>query len=111
MPTYLIHYSSEIGLKGHNRRDFINQLRRNVRRQHPAVTAVEHLMGRLVAENPRAEDFSDVFGVAWWAEVTVVPAEVEAMTAAALFLRTSDSPSRSSIMFAIKIPYFTSFSF
>ena len=84
MPTYLIHYSSEIGLKGHNRRDFINQLRRNIRRQHPAVTSVEHLMGRLVAESPQAEDFGDVFGVAWWAEVTVVPAEVEAMTAAAV---------------------------
>ncbi len=84
MPTYLIHYSSEIGLKGHNRRDFINQLRRNIRRQHPAVTAVEHLMGRLVAQSPEEENFSDVFGVAWWAKVQALPPEMEAITAAAV---------------------------
>ncbi len=84
MPTYLIHYSSEIGLKGHNRRDFINQLRRNIRRQHPAVTSVEHLMGRLVAESPKAEDFGDVFGVAWWAKARALPAEMGAINAAAV---------------------------
>ncbi len=84
MPSFLLHYSSEIGLKGQNRRDFINQLRRNIRRQHPAVTSVEHLMGRLVAQSPQAEDFSDVFGVAWWAEVRVLPPEMPAIVAAAV---------------------------
>ena len=83
MPIYLLHYSSEIGLKGHNRRDFINQLRRNIRRQHPQAT-VEHLMGRLVARSPQEEDFGDVFGIAWWAKAEALPADMEAIQAAAV---------------------------
>ncbi len=86
MPTYLIHYSSEIGLKGNNRRDFINQLRRNIRRQHPAVTSVEHLMGRLVAESSQQEAFDNVFGVAWWAEAQTLPADIVAIREAAVAL-------------------------
>ncbi len=86
MRTYLIHYSSDIGLKAQNRRDFIRQLRRNIRRQHPAVQSVEHLMGRLVALSPQEEDFSDVFGVAWWAEARRLPLDWDAIVAEAVAL-------------------------
>ncbi len=76
MPVYLIHYSSEIGLKGKNRRDFISQLQRNIRRQL-GVKQVEHLMGRLLVADPRPEvDFSRVFGVAWWASVQAGPPDM-----------------------------------
>ncbi len=84
MPVYLVHYSSEIGLKGKNRRDFITQLRRNIRRQL-GVSSVEHLMGRLVVEDERPDlDFSRVFGVAWWAEAIPVAPDMAAIKAEAV---------------------------
>ncbi len=79
MPLYLIHYSSEIGLKGKNRRDFIGQLQRNIRRQL-GVGRVEHLMGRLLVEDERSDlDFSRVFGVAWWTQAAAVPQDLSAI--------------------------------
>ncbi|HEY57250.1 MAG TPA: tRNA 4-thiouridine(8) synthase ThiI [Anaerolineae bacterium] len=84
MVIYLVHYSSEIGLKGKNRRDFIDQLRRNIRRQLK-VHQVEHLMGRLVVEDERPDlDFGKVFGVAWWAKAVAVPPDIEAIKAEAV---------------------------
>ncbi len=84
MPLYLIHYGSEIGLKGKNRADFIRRLQQNLRRQL-GVRRVEHLMGRLVVEDERTDlDFARVFGVAWWAEAVAVAPEMQAITAEAV---------------------------
>lgn len=72
MPLYLVHYGSEIGLKGKNRSDFIHQLKRNIQAQLP-VERVRPLHGRLLVESPRDDlDFSLVFGVAWWTRPLVV---------------------------------------
>ncbi len=72
MPLYLVHYGSEIGLKGKNRVDFIRQLRRNIQAQLP-VEKVSLLHGRLLVESPHEDlDFSRVFGVAWWTKPLVV---------------------------------------
>ncbi len=72
MTLYLVHYGSEVGLKGKNRADFIRQLERNLRAQLP-VEKVRFLHGRLLVESPREDlDFSFVFGVAWWAKPMVL---------------------------------------
>jgi len=69
---YLIHYSSDIGLKGKNRPDFIRQLKQNLRRQLP-LRDIRMLQSRLLARGPRPDlDLSRVFGVAWWAVPRVV---------------------------------------
>ncbi len=83
MPLYLVHYSSEVGLKGQNRGAFIRQLQRNIRAQLP-VTKVQFWQGRLLVESPHEDlDFSRVFGVAWWTRPHVVePATPEALHAA-----------------------------
>lgn len=84
MPLYLIHYGSEVGLKGKNRGDFIRRLQHNIKRQL-GVRWVEHLMGRLLVEDERPDlDFSRVFGVAWWAEAVAVAPEMAAITAEAV---------------------------
>ncbi len=73
MPIYLVHYGSEIGLKGKNRGDFLRQLQRNIQAQLP-VERVHLLHGRFLVESPRDDlDFSRVFGVAWWTRPLVVP--------------------------------------
>lgn len=69
---YLVHYGSEVGLKGKNRMDFIRQLERNIQAQLP-VERVRFWHGRLLVEGAQSGlDFSRVFGVAWWTEPLVV---------------------------------------
>ncbi len=69
---YLIHYSSDIGLKGKNRPDFVRQLKANLRRQLP-LRRVQEVQSRLLAWGPTPDlDLSRVFGVAWWAVPRVV---------------------------------------
>ncbi len=69
---YLVHFGSEVGLKGKNRGDFIRQLERNIRAQLP-VERVRFWHNRLLVESPEPDlDFSRVFGVAWWTRPLVV---------------------------------------
>lgn len=74
---YMVHYA-EIGLKGKNRPDFERQLVRNIRRQHP-VTGVRRLPGRIVVESEVPLYLGDVFGLAWWAEARLLPADLGAI--------------------------------
>ena len=79
---YLIHYSSDIGLKGKNRPDFVKQLKRNLRRQLP-FERVWEVRGRLLAEAARPDlPVHRVFGVAWWAVPRSVPPTWEAIVQA-----------------------------
>ncbi len=83
---YLIHYSSDIGLKGKNRGDFIKQLKRNLRRQLP-LQQVREVRGRLLAWGPRPDlNLARVFGVAWWAVPRQVPPRWEAIVEAGVAL-------------------------
>ncbi len=83
--TYLVHYSSDIGLKGKNRPDFVKQLKRNLRRQLP-LRRVREERGRLLAEGPPGLNLARVFGVAWWAEPRLVPPRWEDIVAAGVAL-------------------------
>lgn len=70
MHKYLVHYG-EIALKGKNRPDFEHQLVDNIKDQH-GVPRVERLRGRMVVESESPVDLSNIFGIAWWAEVIEV---------------------------------------
>jgi len=74
---FVVHYS-EIALKGNNRPEFVRALRRNINR---ALAGIDHATilseGRFVVDTAGAEDevsrrLSSVFGVSWFAPVTVV---------------------------------------
>ncbi len=99
MYTYLVHYG-EIALKGKNRPDFERQLVRNIEGQHP-VERVERLRGRMVVHSDHTIDLSNVFGVAWWAEVSEVDFEVEAIREEAKRLTSSGVGDASS--FAVRV--------
>ncbi len=100
---YLIHYSSDIGLKGKNRPDFIKQLKRNLRRQLP-LRHVREERGRLLAEGPHPHlDVARVFGVAWWAVPRVVPPQWEAIVAAGVALAQEAAAQRPGLTFAVRV--------
>jgi thiamine biosynthesis protein ThiI len=77
--TFVVHYS-EIALKGKNRPEFVRILRRNIGRALAGFEpAIDSLQGRffLTATGDKSEverRLSAVFGVAWFAEATVVDA-------------------------------------
>ncbi len=99
---YLIHYSSDIGLKGKNRPDFIRQLKRNLRRQLP-LQRVRLVHGRLLAEGPHAHlDLARVFGVAWWAVPRLVPPTWEAIVAAGIDLAREAAHKEQARTFAVR---------
>lgn len=95
MALYLVHYGGEIALKGHNRKDFIRQLKENIRAQLP-VTRVHVWQNRLLVESPQEDlDISLVFGVAWWTRPTVVPNPTpEALQDAVLEVARSEAAHR-----------------
>ncbi len=75
----LVHFSGEVGIKGQNRAEFENQLIRNIRKQL-GVKTIRKEWRRLVIEHPEPLDLGRVFGVAWWAEASVTPPDMDAMT-------------------------------
>jgi tRNA uracil 4-sulfurtransferase len=69
----LVHYS-EIALKGKNRKMFEDQLVQNIKSALPHVK-VDHLYGRLLLRNAdknTTEALKNIFGIRWFAEVTLV---------------------------------------
>jgi thiamine biosynthesis protein ThiI len=89
--TFVVHYS-EVALKGKNRPEFVRQLRRNISRAlfglEAMVTAKD---GRLFVDSAADSRevgwrLSKVFGVAWFAEASVVGQEYQQISEAALSL-------------------------
>ncbi len=82
--TFLIHYG-EIGLKGHNRRDFENRLRRNIQTRVSAIgtaknkteTQIKYKYLELTTDikdsTKIVDTLSKTFGIVWFAEATRFP--------------------------------------
>lgn len=73
METVLVHYASEIHLKGKNRRDFENQLVRNIKNMlGKSLIKADKQFGRilLTVKNKKAiVKLKKVFGISWFAVV------------------------------------------
>jgi len=104
--TILIHYG-ELGLKGKNRIDFENRLRKNIKASCTAKKidcdfSLEHRYLTLAPHNPKLtaetlDILSKTFGISWYAPATVLPITATSgdITAAVVQLaQTFGSPDR-----------------
>ncbi len=91
-PCIVVHYA-EVGLKGENRGQFENQLRRNIHRTLAPVgiKSVERSFGRLLVYLPREFDWEElserlqkVFGVAHFSPAAIVQQDMERITRTAV---------------------------
>lgn len=82
--SYLVHYG-EIALKGQNRVAFEQRLAHNIRLQNPGCR-VRRFRGRMLVRSDCQVHLESVFGIAWWAPVEVVAAEVDPIRRAVLQL-------------------------
>ncbi|HOT93335.1 MAG TPA: tRNA uracil 4-sulfurtransferase ThiI [Anaerolineae bacterium] len=94
MQTYIVHFG-ELGLKRHNRVFFVRQLVDNLRAVLEDAPETEvrgfhsHVLVKVPAEIPAAvveQRLGKVFGIAYYAPVTVVPSDFERIAQAALQL-------------------------
>lgn len=91
-PCIVVHYA-EVGLKGENRGQFENQLRRNIHRALAPVgiKSVERSFGRLLVYLPREFNWEElearlkrVFGVAHFSPAVILPQDMEIIRQAAV---------------------------
>lgn len=100
--TILIHYG-ELGLKGHNRRDFENKLKKNIsstflRFDIEHTIDLEHRYYILTLEDPGKIDqtlnlLHTIFGISWFAPTHVLPpdASIDAISEVALSLASHNN--------------------
>lgn len=97
MVTVLIRYA-EIALKGANRSVFENQLIKNIKLSQKLPLQIIKLQKQILISGAKIDlnKLKQVFGIAWFAPVTVVPNNQPSITAAALKL------TRSKLTFAVR---------
>ena len=91
--VYLIRYS-EIALKGKNRKDFENQLIRNLGaffKTKGEKAKISCLQGRLLLETEKEINLKPVFGISSYSPCSVIKAELKAMRSEALRLAKNHS--------------------
>lgn len=79
MSTYLIHYG-ELGLKGNNRRDFENKLRKNILEKilpldPKSALEIRHkyFVLKTITRKDLTQAIAQVFGIKWFAKATTLP--------------------------------------
>lgn len=91
-PCVVVHYA-EVGLKGENRGQFENQLRRNIARalSPVGIKSVEREFGRIVVYLPEKFDWTElnarlqnIFGIAHFSLAALVPQDLELITRVAV---------------------------
>ena len=90
MPGKFVATYSEVALKGNNRQEFVKSLRRNINK---GLQGLDHSVamteGRFVIDSGGDEEevmrrLSRVFGISWYAPVSVVPADYQSILSSVL---------------------------
>ena len=89
MQDILVHYASEIGLKGKNRRDFENQLIQNIRQSLGSnLKSLKKPYGRIILQvsnrKKAKEKLSKIFGISWYAFMDSCKSDINLIIKAAL---------------------------
>lgn len=92
MQTVLIHYASEIALKGGNRKDFENALVRNIKKSLGKDLKLKRPYGRIIIQIPKytpaiQKKLSKIFGISWFAPVDAVKSDLDAIKKATAKLK------------------------
>jgi len=89
MQTVLVHYASEVSLKGKNRSDFENQLVRNIKKSlGDNLKSIKQPYSRIlleVSDAKKAEvNLGKIFGISWFAFVDTCDSDIESIKKLAL---------------------------